>query len=257
MRACISTSRATLLAMLLCGIAGIAAPVAAQAQYSQPRASQDADDGNFLSGPFSEFGEFSGDEDEEADEKFFAAGRFFGVGLGVGLTTTTGNAGRLYQGGFPAVDLRLLYWFDFFVALQIVGRNSVHTYDVEPDKKTNTNLFRVLAQVKWYIDTKDLSAPLTFIGPHLIVGGGMYRRTDNLQEQGVTETANAFGLNFGGGLELTIKPKKFYLTLESVVNMMTFRDAYDPRFIQEDPLNGIEDRTGMWIDTTVSVTWTW
>ena len=224
----------------------------------KPSSAQDQGDGDgFLSGPFSEFGEFDSDEDEEADEKFFQSGRFFGVGLGLGLTSPTGNAGRLYQGGFPTVDFRLNYWFDFFVALQLVVRNSVHTYDVLPDGKTSSSLFRVMGQVKYYIDTKNLSAPLTFIGPHLFLGCGMYKRTDNLQDQGFSETAQAFGLNGGAGLELTIKPKKLYFSIEFLANVVTFRDSFDPRFQNADKLNGVPDRTGIWVDTVGALTWTW
>ncbi len=241
----------------------LAMPFSAMAQGSTPYggSNQVSDDenstGHALSGPFSDFGEFSASEDEESDEKFFQSGRFFGVGLGIGITTATGNAGRLYKPGFPAIDFRLNYWFDFFVALQLNVKNSVHIYDAQPDGKTNTNLFRLLGQIKVFLDTKDLSAPLSFIGPNLIVGCGMYRRTDNFQSiDNGTQTASAFGLNFGGGLELTIKPKKFYLNLESIVNVVTFRDAFDDRF-SKAPGGGVADRRGYWIDTVAAFTWTW
>jgi hypothetical protein len=249
----ISRFRALLGALLIVFIASTQTTARAQTREAAPA---DPESDNFLSGPFSEFGEFNSSEDEEADERFFQSGRFFGVGLGLGLTSATGNAGLLYEGGFPTIDFRLNYWFDFFVALQIIARNSVHTYDIAPDGRTNTSLFRLLGQVKYYIDTKDLSAPITFIGPHLLFGAGMYRRTDNLQLQATTETASNFGINAGGGFELTLKPKKFYLTIEALVNFVTFRDAYDPRFQQQDP-NAIPDRTGLWVDSTVSLTWTW
>jgi hypothetical protein len=246
-------------AAVFTGMLALLFPMASAHAQSAPSSAQDQADGGeaFLSGPFSEFGEFDSNEDEEEDEKFFQSGRFFGVGLGLGLTTPTGNAGRLYQGGFPTVDFRLNYWFDFFVALQLGVRNSTHSYDVLPDGKTSSNLFRVTGQVKYYFDTKNFSAPLTFIGPHLLLGCGMYKRTDNLQDQGVTESSQAFGLNFGAGVELTIKPKKFYFSIEVLGNLVTFRDSFDPRFQNNDPINGVPDRTGPWIDTVGALTWTW
>lgn len=219
----------------------------------EPRRAEGGDDdtGSFLSGPFSEYGEFESEE-EDSDEKFFQYGRFFGVGLGIGYTSATGNAGQLYQGGFPTLDFRLDYWFDFLVALQLNIKNSTHSYDLDPDGQTATNLFRLLAQVKYYFDTKDLAAPISFVSPHLIFGGGMYQRTDNMTERKTTESSSTFGLNFGIGLELTIKPKKLFLQLETTANIMTFGDAYDPKYGK-----ALKDRTGMWFDTVAALMWTW
>lgn len=192
---------------------------------------------------------------------FFQFGRFFGVGLGVGNTIATGNAGRIYQGGFPTVDFRINYWFDFNFAMQIDIQNSKHKYDIAPDGLTDVNLFRTLFQVKYYIDTRELSAPITFVSPHAIVGGGFYRRTDNIGSgtsdptvANTTENVNAFGFNFGVGFELTLKPKKTYLQLEGLMHLVQFRDQYDKRF---DKTADIPDKTGSWITAGVSVIWTW
>lgn len=239
------------------------APV--QAQQENPLSSSDSaefpgNDEEILSGPFSEYGEFDSSEDEAEDERFFQYGRFFGIGLGIGNTTPTGNAGKLYQGGFPTVDFRISYWFDFNFALNVNVQNSTHSYDVAPDGLTSVNFFRLLMQIKYYFDTRNLSAPITFVGPHLIAGGGLYRRTDNIGSgtgdatiANTIESVNAFGFNFGAGFELTLKPKKTYLQLEALVHMVSFRDQLDPRFRE----SGIRDRTGAWITTVLAIMWTW
>lgn len=237
---------------------------AAFAQSSSGKKSSDEQMTNssddIISGPFSEYGEFDSAEDEAQDEKFFQYGRFFGVGLGVGDTTATGNAGQIYQGGFPTVDFNLDYWFDFQFAMRLVVENSKHTYDLAPDGLTPVNLLRVSAQVLYYFDTRDLSAAITFVGPHVILGGGFYQRTDNIGAgSGNSVTANsintqtAFGFNAGLGLELTLKPKKTYLQFEAVGHFVQFGDQYDQRFVQD----GIPDRSGIWITTTVGIMWTW
>jgi len=217
-----------------------------------------------ISGPFSEYGEFDAAEDEANDEKFFQFGRFFGVGLGTGLTTATGNSGKLYQGGFPMIDGRLAYWFDFQVALQVALQNSKHNYNLPVSsgnsELVDTNLFRILFQVKYYFDTRDLSAPITFVGPHMIVGGGMYSRSDNktaVDSQGTsgatsTEKVNAFGMNFGMGFELTIKPRKTYLQLEALAHLVQFSDQYDNRYAPT-----VNDKTGTWITAGIALMWTW
>jgi hypothetical protein len=131
---------------------------------------------------------------------------------------------------------------------------------VQPDGLTQVNLFRLLLQVKYYIDTRDLSAPITFVGPHLIAGGGFYQRTDNIGSgstnsavANTTQAQTAFGFNFGGGFELTLKPKKTYLQLESLIHLVQFGDQLDQKFAQ----SGIPDRTGAWITAQIALLWTW
>ena len=64
---------------------------------------------------------------------------------------------------------------------------------------------------------------------------------------------NAFGFNFGAGLELTLKPKKTYLQLEGMMHMVTFGDSMSPEFA---PV-GIPDKTGNWMSAIVAIEWTW
>jgi hypothetical protein len=215
---------------------------------------------DILHGPYSEYGEFDSGEDEDENEKFFQYGRFFGVGLGAGVTTATGNAGRLYTGSSPMVDLRINYWFDFHFALQMDVQNSKHSYNAPPDGLSDVNLFRTLLQVKYYLDTHDLAAPISFISPNFILGGGFYQRTDNIGSGNTDSTAgnaienqNTFGLNGGIGFELTLKPKRIYLQLEGLVHMAQFRDDFTSKF----RASGIPDRTGYWVTGGAALMWTW
>lgn len=250
-----------LLALIFSGSAAMGfaadpgAPPSASKKVEEPATGDD-----IIQGPFSEYGEFDSSEDEASDEKFFQYGRFFGIGLGVGSTTATGNAGKLYQGGFPTVAFRIDYWFDFQFAFRLAVENSKHNYNQPPDGLSEVNLFRMLFQVKYYFDTRDLSAPITFIGPHLIAGGGLYQRTDNVGAgNGDSTTSNTvatqtiFGFNAGGGFELTLKPKKTYIQLEAMIHMVQWGDQYDTRFAKA----GIPDRTGNWITGNIGIMWTW
>lgn len=213
-----------------------------------------------ISGPYSEYGEFESSDDEDSNERFFQYGRFFGIGMGAGYTFATGNAGKLYQGNGIMLDFRLQYWFDFQFALQLGIQNSKHTYNVAPHGLSDVNLFRTLFHIKYYIDTHDLSAPLTFIGPHVMVGGGFYQRTDNIGSGGGDSTIsdtldqqNAFGINFGGGLEITLKPKKVYLQIQTLIHLVQFKDDLTSKFRS----SGIQDRTGNWIASGATLMWTW
>jgi hypothetical protein len=255
MRGCTSISRVALLAFLL------ALPAfAAEGGSGKGSKADEPYSDEILSGPFSEYGEFDSAEDEAQDERFFQYGRFFGVGLGVGFTSATGNAGKIYQGGFPTVDFRLHYWFDFNFALSIGIQNSKHNYDIEPDGLTDVNLMRVMFLVRYYFDTRDLSAPITFVGPHLLFGGGYFSRTDNIGSGTGDSTTgesvqaeSTFGFTAGAGLELTLKPKRTFLTIDGMIHVTQFADQFDTKFQNA----GIEDRSGSWLTGTISIMWTW
>lgn len=228
---------------------------------SNPAKTPTSSEDDIVSGPFSGYGEFGSSEDEAEDEKFFQYGRFFGIGLGTGVTAPTGNAARIYQGGFPTLNFKLLYWFDFNFALSLGIENSKHAYDIQPDGLTFVNLFRFVPQLYYYFDTHNLSAPLTFIGPHLIVGGGLYKRSDNIGAgNGSTITGNitqeeqAIGFNTGFGLELTIKPKRTFIDIQGVMHFVSFNDQYDNRFARTA---GIPDKRGNWVSGNITLLFTW
>lgn len=183
------------------------------------------------------------------------------MGLGGGFTSASGNAGRLYQGGFPTLDFQLVYWFDFHFAFSLGIQNSKHSYDVQPDGLTSVNLFRFIPQIRYYFDTHDLSAPLAFVGPHLLAGAGIYKRTDNIGSgTGATTTGGtiqeeqAVGFNAGLGFELTLKPKKTFLDLNAAAHFVSFNDQFDTKFAST---GGIPDKTGTWYSFGMMLLFTW
>ncbi len=227
---------------------------------ADPGLNTNPNDEEIVTGPYSGYGEFGSGDDQIEDERFFQYGRFFGVGIGLGATSASGNAGRIYQGGFPTLDFRLQYWFDFNFALTLGLQNSKHSYDIEPDGLTSVNHFRTIAQVVYYLDTHNMSAPLTFIGPHFMVGGGLYRRTDNIGSGNATSNTtptiqeeSVMGFNAGLGIELTLKPKRTYLQFETLMHFVNYNDMYDPKFASE----GIPDKTGYWYSFSAVLLFTW
>ena len=119
---------------------GCSAPGRGSARAEGPPGGDKADKGktvqpeedDFSNTPFTEYGEFNEEADEEADANFFAHGRFFGVSLGLGFEGVTGNRGLLYQGGFPMVNGKIHYWFDFNFALDMDFYFASHFY-TDPD----------------------------------------------------------------------------------------------------------------------------
>src|SRR5690348_7039292 len=111
MPASISISKRTSFSRLLWPIAALVLamrPFPAFAQDQQPpqgdqqqkedRTLQPEED-DYKGTPFTEYGDFNDENEEDEDTKFFQSGRFFGVSAGLGFEGATGNRGAIWQGG--------------------------------------------------------------------------------------------------------------------------------------------------------------
>jgi opacity protein-like surface antigen len=184
--------------------------------------------------------------------RWLDANRRFGFGFGAGYGMATGNAGKLYSDSrAPAINARASYWLDPRLAIQLSVQNLKRGYDVAPDGPTNVNLFAALAQAKYYFDV-----PLR---PHLILGTGMYWRTDNIGQATGNDlsnpafTQNAMGFNFGAGVEFQLEPSRLSLQLEGTWHAVSFADDLDRKFTDA----GIPDRTGLWAVAQASFVYVW
>lgn len=208
---------------------------------------------DFSNTPFTEYGEFNEDADEEADIKFFQHGRFFGVGLGLGYEGVTGNRGLLWQGGFPMFDLKVHYWFDFNVALQLGFFTVSHFYESKAKGHVDVNMIHLGLDVKYYFETKNLSSAISFANPYILLGiGGFTKSEVNATDQTV-DSDNSFGLSLGGGFEFAITPRKIYLTFEPKYHIVNFKDKFTTIFRGE----GKQNLDGGFYTLTMSVNFTW
>lgn len=211
-----------------------------------------SDDTEFSETPYTEYGSFNEEEEEEADARFFQYGRFFGVGLGIGMQGATGNRGLLYEGGFPLFELKLHYWFDFNFALQLAYSSVQHQYNA-PDRGGvyDVTLSRLGADMKYYFDTTDLSAAISFANPNIVAGVGRYGKIDFNEARDIRDTDSSVGFNLGVGFEFTLKPKKSYVYLESKVHTVRFRDTLSSDF------EGLNDLKGYFYTFTAGFLFTW
>jgi hypothetical protein len=248
MRACTSTSESIisargLIAVLLLLVSISAFPGGAQATEgagAQDRTQQPEEE-DFESTPYTEYGEFNEEEDEAADMKFYQFGRLFGFGMGIGASGATGNRGKLWKGGFPLIDVRTQYFFDFNVAMGISFTSFKHNYEADSDHYEAAIALLGL-DFKYYFDTKDLSAPISFANPYIVGGMGSY--SEALEASTNSEGAekdSSFGINAGLGLEFAIKPKKSYFTFEGRFHSVRFKDTSDARYTADgfDNLEGV------------------
>lgn len=213
-----------------------------------------SEEDDFSSTPYTEYGEFNEEEDEAAETRFLQHGRFFGVSLGLGYEGVLGNRSLLWQGGFPAVELKLHYWFDFNLAMDLGFYTASHFYEtsVRNAGHVDAYIFRLGVDVKYYFDTKNVAAPISFAHPYVLLGAGSFSKTETSQTQATTTPDSAFGLSFGGGLEFVMSPRKTYFALEAKVHPLTFKDTYTP-----DYLPSIDDLTGVFYTVMGSILFTW
>ena len=205
--------------------------------------------------PFTEYGEFNEARDEEADTKFFQYGRFFGVSLGIGFEFVDGYRGALWQGGFPMFDLKLHYWFDFNLAIDLGFFTAMQYFDTKAQGlgHVDINILHVGVDVKYYFDTKNLGAAVSFANPYILLGAGSFSKTQNSLSQQTQDTDSSVGVNLGGGLEFVMSPKKTYLEVEAKLHFVTFKDTYTTLFSSVN----LPNLTGNFYTISTNVLFTW
>lgn len=194
---------------------------------------------DFSKSPFTEYAEFNEESDEAADTRFFQYGRFFGVSLGAGLEGVSGNRGLLWQGGFPAIDLKVHYWFDFNFALTLGMYTANHAYDYSGGH-VNVNMFRLGVDLKYYFETRNLSAAISFANPHVIGGFGNFSKTETNTTAETSAADSSTGVSVGAGLEFALKPRKVYFTLESKLHFVNFKDTFSTQFADQPGIPNLE-----------------
>jgi hypothetical protein len=209
---------------------------------------------SFGQSAFQEYGSFNEEEEEAETIDFFQRGRFFGASAAFGFQGTTGNRGVLWQGGFPDIDLRLHYWFNFNVALDLGGYYASHFYSSTAGKRIDVSMLSIQGSVKYYFDTRNLSAPLTFASPYLLAGFGSYTKIETLSTDASQVSESTVGFNVGAGLEFVIKPKTVYFSIENRWHFLRFSDTGSQAY---EASLGLVDLTGFFWTLTGGIVFTW
>ncbi len=216
-------------------------------------------DEDFSGTPFTEYGEFNEISSEEADQKFFKFGRFFGVSLGLGFEFADGNRGALWQGGFPMVDFKVHYWFDFNFALDLGFFVANHYFDTNAQNlgHVDVNMLHLGVDLKYYFNTQNLSAPISFANPYLSIGFGSYSKTQNSATLGSSDSDTSVGVALGGGLEFALIPNKTFFEVEAKVHLVHFKDTYTTIYQAVNGGPGLQDMTGNFYTVSGNFLFTW
>ncbi len=139
--------------------------------------------------PFADYSEFDEAQDEEADINFFRNGRFVTVGFTGGFRGFTEGLGDMYKTS-PAFGLYLSYFFDLRFALQFSFLTSDHSFAVSGGSQTGTGNVGITSfglDLKYYINTQNVTKGLAKFNPYFIGGFARVDRTTNID--GVADSA--------------------------------------------------------------------
>jgi hypothetical protein len=248
MPACTSISK--LLFLILLALSSVNASAQTEEPPGSPPKKEEA--GLFdQSTPYLEYGDFSMNDEEDADTLYFQYGRFFGLSLGLGYQAATGNRGLLYAPAFPRFDLKVHYWFDFQLSMNIDVFFASHTYDFN-----GTNDVRLMGygvSLKHSFDVRNAAAPIAFSNPFIVAGIGSISKTETTITSSTVDTDSTFSVNFGAGLEFPITHKRTYFILDGRYHTQNFLDTNDTVFNSK----GIPDLTGGFFTVSGSILFAW
>lgn len=220
------------LALLL--ISAFHSPKALAAEEAQQSGSAE------LANPFSDYVPFEDEYDIDEDEKFMYFGRFFAISIGTGMHVFTGNLGKLYNTALPVLDFKLIYFFDFRLAGTVGVSNASHAFNADSTGYTEVNIMKLNGDLKYYFDTKNISATISAANPYAVLGIANTFRTQNFQTLGSTQKDTALSLSMGAGMEFALKPRKTSLGIEGRLHKFYFKDSGNSEFADA----GIADLTG-------------
>lgn len=178
--------------------------------------------------PFTDYSEFDEESDEEADINFFRNGRFFTIGLAGGTRGFTGNFADAYGAG-PTFGIFLSYFFDLRLALSLGFQTGDHGvgFTVNNGSKTytgNVSLTAINFDLKYYLNTQNVTRGLADLNPYLLAGLGQFYRTYTISGLDGFSRDSTMGFDIGAGLEIPLMRKKAYLGIQAAYHYVNFSD---------------------------------
>ena len=177
--------------------------------------------------PFSDYNETESSAEEEADINFFRNGRFVTVGFLGGVRGFTQGLSGMYQSS-PGFGLFLSYFFDLRFALQFSFLTSDHTFKVvAPSGQTgrgNVSLTNFALDIKYYINTQNVTKGLAKFNPYFIVGFSRVDRTATIVDVDSFSKEGAMAYDFGAGIELPMMRNKMFFGGQFMYQMINFHN---------------------------------
>jgi hypothetical protein len=185
------------------------------------------------------------------DERFYRYARFFGVNIGLGLTTFTDNRGLAYSDNHPTFSFSLQYFINFQNAFIIGIEYSKHTMVIDTFVNgsstqelgvVDTNMLRPFIGMRYYIETTDLGTAITYSNPYFVGRIEYWYQTNTFpeREQLDDQSGGGIGTGLGFGLEFPIEIKKTYFNVEFLYHRVAFFDKYTQDY-RKIPVEDVKD----------------
>lgn len=177
--------------------------------------------------PFSDYSEFDEASDEEADIHFFRNGRFFTIGFAAGMRAFTDQLNTLYSSG-ATYGVFLSYFFDLKLALQFGFNTGDYGFQLttpnEPSLNGNVSMTFIHANLKYYLNTQNVTRGLADLNPYFLGGFSQVYRTITLQGLDGFGKEAAIGIDVGLGMEIPIMRRRAYFGIQGVYHYVNFKD---------------------------------
>jgi hypothetical protein len=184
---------------------------------------QDADD---TYDPFADYSEFEESAEEEADINFFRNGRFFTLGFLGGYRDFTETMGQI-QKPAAAYGLFLSYFFDLRFALQLGFLTGDHALQFKNNNgdviRGNVALTNIHLNLKYYLNTQNVTRGLAKLNPYLLGGFSQVYRTTTVVGEPAFGKEGAMGFDLGAGIELPMM-RSMYFGGQLAFQLVSFQD---------------------------------
>jgi hypothetical protein len=186
--------------------------------------------------PFVDYSEFEQVTEEEADINFFRNGRFLAVGLMFGYRFFTNILGEIYQPG-GAGGVFLSYFFDLRFAIQIsyfTGDHSFKISEAGQDFTGSISVNQTAFDVKYYLNTQNVTRGLASVNPYLIFGLAQVFRTSRFDGAEGFARDGATSFHGGLGVEFPMMRNKMFFGLEGTYQYVSFEDEANELIIDDE-----------------------
>lgn len=182
--------------------------------------------------PFTDYSEFENTAAEEADIYFFKHGRLLSIGGMLGMRMFTQTLGQhtrpaLVGGGFFS------FFFNMRIAIQLHYITGIHPFrslEIEsgdPNKERFINemqLTQIGFDLKYYLNTQNVTQGLASFNPYFIAGGSSVRRRIKFRNNpaAFTDNKRLFGFHGGIGIEFPLTLNKVFFGIEAQYQYVKF-----------------------------------
>ncbi len=193
--------------------------------YGTPSHAQGEADDSY--DPFADYSEFEESAEEEADINFFRNGRFFTLGFTGGYRDFTETMGEL-QKPATAYGLFIAYFFDLRFALQLGFLTGDHelslTNPTNGSKiRGNVALTNICLNLKYYLNTQNVTRGLAKLNPYLLGGFSQVYRTTTVVGETAFGKEGAMGFDLGAGLEIPLM-RNMYFGGQAAFQLVSFQN---------------------------------